>query len=253
MSIAGQHSRSTEVAKFVSKMVYFLVFNCTADHSHPAVLEFESYIQNVLKCSSNNVNINVLLTSLLYVSRYVKVAAKGTANNSVNIWTVALMLSDVYHNDCAYTVKSWSQVTMIPLISLIKMRKQFLETIFYDLDVTVQEYKDWTNNLQVMSNYVTVAAQYQKQRAQLQLEQTYQQMGYQSLMRNRSFNAGYASPLPSMVIYQQRARSPLYFKENTKIQQRQPTPPYESRQNHASQPVKQQSVQSLMLTRDFYY
>ena len=251
MSISNQNSRSSEVARFVSKMVYFLVFNCTADHLHPTVLEFESFIANVLKCSSNNVNISVLLTSLLYVSRYVQAAPQGTANNALNIWTVALILSDVYHNDCAYTVQSWSQVTMIPLPSLIQMRKQFLETISYNLDITLEDYNIWTSKLQVMSNYVSIATQYQQQRAKLQMEQSYhhQQMGYQSLMRNGNISVGYISPQANMVHYQP-AKSPSYF-EYPKVYHRQPTPPTESK---VSVPfLRQPAVQPLMVSRNFYY
>src|SRR4029078_7561773 len=112
---------------------------------------------------TNNVTPSVIVTSLLYVSRYCqRLASYGLLsppNAEIQVWTTALMLADVSLNDAAYAVKSWAQVTSIPTDECIRMRKKFLEMIKYDLQVTELQYATWISALQQISALVASVLQ----------------------------------------------------------------------------------------------
>ncbi|KAJ3372559.1 hypothetical protein HDU91_003257 [Kappamyces sp. JEL0680] len=147
-----------QVSQFIATTVYYLVYSYSADQSHPTVQAFQSFISTILACTTNNVTAPVILTSLLYVSRYVqntKFYGPIQQGSEVKIWVTALMLADAVINDAAYAVKSWSDVTKIPVQECIKMRQVFLEIISYDLHVSEVQYDAWINSLQQISAHVS--------------------------------------------------------------------------------------------------
>lgn len=58
------------------------------------------------------------------------------------------MLADVFHNDNAFTAKSWGQVTRFTAAQCATMQREFLEWIKFDLFVSENEYGDWLGLLQ---------------------------------------------------------------------------------------------------------
>lgn len=182
VSLANQKKNQTyQVAQFIATTVYYLFYEVTADQEHPEVIGFRQYIQNILECSSNNVNVSVIFTCLLYVERYVTAAKKfgiSITGSEIKVWSAALMLADVFLNDAAYAVKSWADVTGIQIRECIIMRKTFLETINYSLAVTMKEYDDWVARLNVISDHVNSVLAYKARQGYIQ-----QEMVYQSLMK----------------------------------------------------------------------
>jgi hypothetical protein len=174
MSISGI-SQQNDVAYFIATSVYFILYSITTQDTSL----FEKYISTVLQCSTNNVTAPVILTSLLYISRYRQKQQFIPQESEYKLWIVALMLADVELNDAAYAVKSWSQVSLLPIQELIHLRRVFLETIQYDLHVTEIQYSNWIQSLQRISHHVSSCLYYKSP----MMYPPHQQMVYQSLMR----------------------------------------------------------------------
>jgi hypothetical protein len=206
MSLGNQHKSATfEVAQFISTALYFILFATAIDHSNPKIIQFENYIQNILTCSANNVNVSVICTSLLYVDRYTKKLQRShmpRQESAVRAWVSALMLSDAYHNDAAYAIKSWSELTQIPVTECIFMRKRFLETIHYDLHVTVEHHNSWISQLKRMSDHASAVMYYNNmaKSLQAQAESANFHMQYQSLMRSTPAVGYFSNNNPSQMI-----------------------------------------------------
>ena len=172
------------VVQFISTTIYFLLFQSTADRNHPSVMAFEVYIQRILNCSTNNVTVPVIFTALFYVDRYAKrLRLNGISrrDSEAQILVASLMLADVYHNDAAYAVCSWSELSSFPTIECIKMRKQFLEIIDYDLYLSFEQYSRWIIELKRISNLVTTVMYYNQNKTLVPINTP--PMSYQSLMR----------------------------------------------------------------------
>jgi hypothetical protein len=171
------------VAQFIATTVYYIFYSVTAEQQHPEVLGFRKYIQNILECSTNNVNTSVIFISLLYVSKYVSNAKSlgiTYAGTEIKVWSASLMLADVYLNDAAYAVKSWSDVTGIPIKECISIRKTFLQMIKYTLHVTLQEYNTWISKLYAISDHANTVLAYKCRQNYLQRQE---KILYQSLMK----------------------------------------------------------------------
>ncbi|KAJ3323235.1 hypothetical protein HDV06_002002 [Boothiomyces sp. JEL0866] len=183
MSIENYTNGTFHVAQFISTTVFYLLYSVT-DSNHQSVKNFQQYIHRILTVTTNNVTSPVILTSLLYLSRFVnKQTVMGLSippEQEFQLWTTSLMLADVYLNDAAYAVKSWSQVTKTPISDCIKMRKMFLETINYDLHVTEQDYGNWITSLQRMSAQMSPLIYYKTQPVTVYPQQV---MVVQPLMR----------------------------------------------------------------------
>jgi hypothetical protein len=151
-----------EVARFVSSSVLYLLYNISADDSQ--TLQFQKQIISILAYTTNNVTSTVILTSLLYVSRYVEYIKLSygpiPAGCEVKIWLTALMLADASLNDAAYSTKSWAQVSELPVQECIRMRRVFLEVLNYDLHVNPAQYREWINTLQTISVHVSCLIYY---------------------------------------------------------------------------------------------
>jgi hypothetical protein len=165
---------ANQVSQFISTTVYYLLYSISKQD-----ISFEKYIQQILQCSYNNVTAPVILTSLLYVQRYCQKQRLIAPGSEYKIWTVALILADIQMNDAAYALKSWSQVTRISIPELIKLRRMFLETIHYDLNVSDVHYATWIQSLKEISQHVSICLYYKN----VQTTTQFNTMHYQPLMR----------------------------------------------------------------------
>ena len=184
MSFGNHRQTNMGVVQFISTTIYFLLFQSTADRNHPSVMAFEVYIQRILNCSTNNVTVPVIFTALFYVDRYAKrLRLNGISrrDSEAQILVASLMLADVYHNDAAYAVCSWSELSSFSMQECIKMRKQFLEIIDYDLYISFVQYNRWIVELKRISNLVSTVMFYNENKPALPINTP--PMSYQSLMR----------------------------------------------------------------------
>jgi hypothetical protein len=129
----------------------------------------------------------------LYLRRYREKQQFIPPDSEYKLWIVSLMLADVELNDAAYAVKSWSQVSLIPIPELIHLRLVFLETIQYKLHVTERQYSNWIQSLQSISQHVSTCLFYKS-------PMMYRQpMLYQPLMRQPNYMNAVPSIQPPMI------------------------------------------------------
>ncbi|KAI8895991.1 hypothetical protein BC833DRAFT_622539 [Globomyces pollinis-pini] len=154
--MAHHPSDTLSISSFIATTVYCLIYSTPQNPRHPAIETFRCYIEKILSQTSNNVTPPVIFTSLLYVQRYLQQIKYNIQIRSIDptvLWTIALILADVSLNDAAYAVKSWAEVSNIPLNVCIERRKQFMEFIVYDLNVTEIQYGNWISHLKQLCDY----------------------------------------------------------------------------------------------------
>ena len=220
MSLGIYKNNTMGVVQFISTTVYFLLFQSTADRNHPSVMAFEVYIQRILNCSTNNVTVPVIFTALFYVDRYSKrLRLNGISrrDSEAQILVASLMLADVYHNDAAYAVCSWSELSSFSLQECIQMRRQFLEIIDYDLFLSFEQYSRWIVELKRISNLVATVMHYNQ--TKIAAPTNTPQLSYQSLMRNTNIQPTLVYPSPSHQNYNTQAgrRSSLMSGNNHSV------------------------------------
>ena len=57
------------------------------------------------------------------------------------------MLADCFLNDHAFEMRSWSEVSGIPVLECVKMRREFLNALHFDLYISNAEYNAWIGAL----------------------------------------------------------------------------------------------------------
>lgn len=68
---------------------------------------------------------------------------EGLAGSEFRLWTTALLIANNILEDNAFTAKSFSEVSKLPLPEIVTMKMDFLELVGYDLDLFNREYMDW--------------------------------------------------------------------------------------------------------------
>jgi hypothetical protein len=115
-------------------------------------LKLELFISAILEAT--NVSTHTLLTSLFLMMKLSKVIElEGLAGSEFRLWTTrysiefltfpSLLISNAFHEDNAFTAKSFSEVSKLPLQEIVTMKMDFLELICYDVSIPHKEYMDW--------------------------------------------------------------------------------------------------------------
>ncbi|KAK9761554.1 hypothetical protein K7432_013470 [Basidiobolus ranarum] len=141
------------LAQFCADMV------CSIWHFNSGLLEipadpaFQGFCCRVL--SSTQVPIPVVLLALIYIQRFKgsSPSTKGADSSEGRLFVVSLMLANKYLDDNAYTNRTWSEVTGIPLQEINIMEKEFLTVLSFNLNVTNRELKGWSKSLKDHLNY----------------------------------------------------------------------------------------------------
>ncbi|KAJ3049997.1 hypothetical protein HK097_009012 [Rhizophlyctis rosea] len=147
----------SNLAHFVASTVFFLWRPAS---SPPAVpdpystnfVEFRNFAARVLAQTSPNVTSTVVLISLKYIHRLRQALSRETHHpeprSEFRIWATSLILADAFHNDNAFTTKSWAQVTGFRSSECATMQREFLKWIHYDLNITEKQYAEWLKYLE---------------------------------------------------------------------------------------------------------
>jgi hypothetical protein len=110
-----------------------------------------AYVKRIMNSTTNNVCQTVLYMALLYIMKLSKnMPQKRAKKSEYRIIVTALMLADTFVNDNSYTVASWSQVTNFANAELVGMRREFLETIGYNLSISAEDYSAWVTRIHYM-------------------------------------------------------------------------------------------------------
>ncbi|ORX97209.1 hypothetical protein K493DRAFT_200726, partial [Basidiobolus meristosporus CBS 931.73] len=135
----------------ISHLAYFCAdMVCSIWHFNSGLLEipadraFQAFCRQVL--SSTQVPLPVVLLALIYIQRFKgsSPATKGADSSEGRLFAVSLMLANKYLDDNAFTNRTWSEVTGIPLQEINIMEKEFLTVLSFNLNVTNRELKGWS-------------------------------------------------------------------------------------------------------------
>ncbi|KAJ3038977.1 hypothetical protein HDV00_012735 [Rhizophlyctis rosea] len=152
------------LAHFVAYMVFFLWRPPSSppvppDPTSRTFLEFRQFTSRVLQSTSPNVTSTVVLISLKYIHRLRRALARNNIypepRSEFRIWATSIMLADAFHNDNAFTTKSWSQVSGFRTNECATMQREFLKWIDYSLVITEKQYAEW---IKYMERFLSASA-----------------------------------------------------------------------------------------------
>jgi hypothetical protein len=123
-----------------------LLWNGTSPKSHSLHI-FADYIGHILS-HAGKITAPVVYTSLLFIGRLAATTSAVKAQNSeYRICVTALMLADISLNDNGYDTASWAGISGFTIPEVVAMRREFLEAIHYDINISPEEYIDWVNKI----------------------------------------------------------------------------------------------------------
>lgn len=140
---------------FITKAILLLWKGSINKHYDP---NFSKYVHQVLQSSANIISAPVIYTALYYVNQISRLTKTPRASFSeYRIFLTSFILADISLNDCSYRIASWAKVSGIPQAEIIAMKKEFLETLGYDLNLGHDVYKEWVKMLNsTLRNFVHV-------------------------------------------------------------------------------------------------
>lgn len=117
--------------------------------SHSQYSKFASQITQILSRTRASLSPTLIFTAFFLLS---KVSSKSYClqkkpSSEFNIFITSLIIADIYLNDNPYRLKSWSELSEISIRNLVIMKKEFLEYLDYDINVTTDEYQQWVTRL----------------------------------------------------------------------------------------------------------
>ncbi|KAK9766628.1 hypothetical protein K7432_004169 [Basidiobolus ranarum] len=135
------------LAHFCADMVCSIWHFNSGRLEKPADPAFHGFCYQVL--SSSQVSVPVVLLALLYIQRFKNSSpcTKGADSSEGRLFAVSLMLANKYLDDNAFTNRTWSEVTGIPLQEINIMEKEFLMILSFNLNLTHRELKGWSKSL----------------------------------------------------------------------------------------------------------
>jgi hypothetical protein len=113
--------------------------------------KFVNYVELIIK-SSLNIGMPHVCIALLYINQLSQrlQSEKRKKSSEYRIFLTAFMLADTTCNDSHIQTMTWSNVSGIPTLEIIGMRKEFLEKLDYRIHVPPQFYNEWMQSLNLM-------------------------------------------------------------------------------------------------------
>jgi hypothetical protein len=81
---------------------------------------------------------------------------EGLAGSEFRLWTTALLISNSFHEDNAFTARSFSEVSKLPLREIVEMKQDFLELINYEVAIPHYEYLAFLESLDATYAFYTL-------------------------------------------------------------------------------------------------
>jgi Cyclin, N-terminal domain len=112
---------------------------------------FVNYVRRVTHTCTKNLTLPVVMTALLFIDRLSKLSTAGRSKLSeYRVLIACLILADNALNDEPYAISHWAEVSGMPAFRIIAMRRELLELLSYDINVSSVAYNDWIHELNSM-------------------------------------------------------------------------------------------------------
>ncbi|RHZ62587.1 hypothetical protein Glove_339g9 [Diversispora epigaea] len=140
---------TTQALGELSANVVFNMWNLKKYGSYnSANIHFKKFCTEVISRSPIS-KITVSL-SLKYVQRYIKKGNNINFNSEYQLFTIALMLANKWHDDKVYANKTWSGIFQISRLDVDALEISFLKSLNFKMHVTEAKYSFW---LDCIKNY----------------------------------------------------------------------------------------------------
>ncbi|RHZ55888.1 hypothetical protein Glove_410g60 [Diversispora epigaea] len=113
-----------------------------------ANIHFKKFCTEVI--SGSPISKTTVFLSLKYVQRYIKKGNIIDFTNEYQLFTIALMLANKWHDDKVYANKTWSRIFHIPRADVDALEISFLKSLNFKMHVTGAKYSFW---LDCIKNY----------------------------------------------------------------------------------------------------
>lgn len=143
-----------DLSQFATSMVYRIWHSALPSITIHSV--FYTFSLKMMSSTAANISPSVVITALLLIQRLKEGLSRlsrqqqhhrPSDQSEFRIWLTALLLADSLLNDNAFTAASWAQVSGFPLPEVVTMKREFMESLGYDLYVSEAQYGVWLKDL----------------------------------------------------------------------------------------------------------
>ncbi|RHZ89073.1 hypothetical protein Glove_19g407 [Diversispora epigaea] len=113
-----------------------------------ASLHFKEFCTEII--SKSPISVTTVFLSLKYVQRYIKKGNNLNFANEYQLFTIALMLANKWHNDKIYATKFWAELSHISQADINTLEISFLKSLNFKTYITGEKYSFW---LSCLKNY----------------------------------------------------------------------------------------------------
>ncbi|RHZ88340.1 hypothetical protein Glove_23g102 [Diversispora epigaea] len=110
-----------------------------------ANIYFKKFCTEII--SKSPISETTVFLSLKYVQRYIKKGNNLNFNNEYQLFVIALMLANKWHNDKIYATKFWAELSHISQADIDTLEISFLKSLNFKMHITGEKYSFWLNCL----------------------------------------------------------------------------------------------------------
>ncbi|RHZ82318.1 hypothetical protein Glove_109g422 [Diversispora epigaea] len=110
-----------------------------------ANIHFKKFCTEMI--SRSPISETTVFLSLKYVQRYIKKGNNLNFTDEYQLFTIALMLANKWHNDMIYANKFWAEISHIAKVDIDKLEISFLKSLNFKMHITGEKYSFWLNCL----------------------------------------------------------------------------------------------------------
>lgn len=121
------------------------------------VYDYLCRIASMSKCANRDI-----ISALVYIDRLInnEVISGISFHNIHRLLAVAIMVSTKFNEDQPYSNRRWAHILGIPLRELNKVEISFLQSLRYDLKVTIEDLNLWMESI---LRYVSAISEHEGQ------------------------------------------------------------------------------------------
>ncbi|KAJ3204558.1 hypothetical protein HK099_001091, partial [Clydaea vesicula] len=107
-------------------------------------LKIKTFYLTILKSFPTRISVHATLIALLYIKRLTdSMQIKLHPDSVLSVIVVAFILADINVNDSEIPTHIWSQVSGLSKVEIVLMKREFLNSIGYQLHVSAEQYAYW--------------------------------------------------------------------------------------------------------------
>ncbi|KAL3896625.1 MAG: hypothetical protein SGCHY_003954 [Lobulomycetales sp.] len=153
LDLSNKEHTQLQLSKLVSTVITrFYPLDVIPDRDQ--VCRVRVFYLEIMKVLHERIAVHTTLYALLYVQRLVSALnIRIHPDAAFGVLTIAFHLADHTSNDEVVPLRHWAKLTRIDNQSLVKMKREFLSSIQFNLMVGPDEYTEWIQIVSALMNY----------------------------------------------------------------------------------------------------